>query len=170
MPGRGLSRARGAFTLLELVIVIALVAMIAGLVLPAVGGWSRAGRAREAMLGLHGLLLTERVEAMRQASVRRVEVTMERQELVARVTDEEPRRWPVGAVTMRDARGREAEKLVAEFSATGRTTARRWVFEQAEGSRDASGTLWRIEFDPVSGAAEAVRGAAAGAGERGVKS
>lgn len=158
--GRG---ARG-FTLLELVLVLAILALAAGMIVPAMGGWSRAGKLREAVGGIRTMLLVERVEAMRRGERRRLEVTAGESGLAATSGGELRSSWDAGGIGLRDSAGRVVERLAAEFDASGRTVERRWEF-RAEGPRGGgAGTMWAIVFDPVTGAAELRRGGAEGTG------
>lgn len=153
--GGGGGRGRRGFTMLELVVVLALLALVVGLVLPSLGSWSRAGRARDAVFGVQAVLLTERAEAMRRAERRSVELLVDERGLSVKA-GEDQRAWDAPGLRVRDAKGAIVTRASAEFDGSGRTGARRWTIEPSDGG----GTLWAIEFDPVSGAAELRRGRA----------
>lgn len=76
----GRAGAPGAFTLLELVVVLAMVALMAGLVLGSMGSSAPGSRQRTTMGALHAMLSAERVMAMDTGAARTV--------VVRRVMDE----------------------------------------------------------------------------------
>lgn len=140
---------RTAFTLLEMLVVLALVGALAAAILPALGGWAGGGMAREALGDLRTILLTERIEAMKSGARRAVELVARDGRLVLVTPDREVDLGPRGP-RLRWADGSFAAGARAEFDGSGRTAAREWRFGPAVGTD----TLWVIHFDPVSGAAE----------------
>ncbi len=132
------------FTLLELVAVVGLLAMTAGLVAASLGGSSVAARQRRALEGLTTELLVTRIEAMRTGSERELRVVVGDESLRTSTSGRE-RSWPVKQLVGVASR----QEFSARFDPSGRTSERAWNFtRQAE----AANTLFVIEFDPVSGA------------------
>lgn len=139
-------RGRGGFTLLELVVILALAGLIAGLTIAAVGRVSGAAADRRTIGEISAWVSSARVEAMRSSDDVDVEV---------RGTDDGLR----GTAGGRTASWRTALRPVdaasgpiaaheASFAPSGRTRARLWRFmASADGD-----TIWTVAFDPVSGA------------------
>lgn len=145
MPSRSCETARrSAFTLLELLVVVGLLAMAAALVAAGVGGSSASARQRGALEGLATELLLARIDAMRSGSDRRLDARLEADELrVSRPGRE--RTWKAGGLLGLAPR----EEFSARFDPSGRTSERLWRFSR---DAEAANTLFVIEFDPVSGA------------------
>lgn len=145
MPSRscGTGRAVG-FTLIELMVVLGIFAMAAGLVAAGLGSSSARARERRALEGLATELLVARIDAMRTGTAR---------DLTARIADASlsthragrERQWKAGTLVGRAPN----QHFAVRFDPCGRTTERRWEFAR-EGQ--SANTLFVIEFDPVSGA------------------
>ncbi len=147
--------ARRGFSLIELIVVLALVGLVAGLVAPAVGrAWGRDAERRQ-LIELTGALGAERVEAMRVRRPMVVRLTAGEGDLrmSAAPEGEEPgasRVWGGWRSTLVDAEGEALPEAGLAFDALGRASVREVIFR---GSADESGSdrMWRIVLDPVSG-------------------
>lgn len=139
---------RRAFTTLEILLALALLALVAGIVAIGVARTSSAAAREHAVRAIERALLTARVDAMRFSDTR--VVVIEAVDGGLRVvgsaaegagflrTDLEP----VGEG------GDRLPRLEAAFDSAGRTRERAWTLAP----RTASNTIVAIEFDPVSGA------------------
>ncbi len=147
-----------AFTLLEMVIVIALAGVVASLTLVSVFSVQQSAERRSTVTTIHALLLAQRVAAMEHAEP--VSLTLELPEeppgdgapvflvtLKGPNDLEDTRQLPAAGLTFADEVG-PLVRTTATFDAMGRTTARDWRFPLEEGG---SGTMWRILFDPIAG-------------------
>lgn len=172
-------QARG-FTLLELLITLALAGLLVGVVTVGLGRMTRASENRAALIGIVNALTVARVEAMRTSRPVRVAVEVsDGRVLVREGIGDRVSRYPVSGIQLRDGDGRPATSAAAEYDTLGRTRERVWRFEEAPHSPGtgpaqvgAAGAvrIWRIEFDPVSGApvlrSPGESGARSGAGAR----
>lgn len=175
-----------AFTLIELVVVLALLGLIAALVAGSVGAGSDRAARRDALRSLVTLLTTQRLECLRGARSGGLSVTAEGTILDVSTAIEPGgpgavppvRQLRAPGMVMYDSTGAAARRLEARFDAWGRTPERRWMFlmpvlpgasadrgrapEPAPGRLDPdrpvpADRIWLIEFDPVSGAARLVQ-------------
>lgn len=154
---RARTEGRRAFTLLELIIVIAIVGTIAALVPAALSGHSRRAKRSATASAVQADLLRTRLFAMEAAArhTLRVDLAGENEEdfrLTIAANDESD---PIRARTVRrqglaiTPEPPDPDALVrAAFGSKGRTHERTWWIEAAEGP---VGTIWSIRFDPVSG-------------------
>lgn len=138
-----IAEARG-FTLVELLVVLGIIAMAAGLVAANARGSSDEARRHRALEGLATELLITRIDAMRSGVPRTLDVRLQEDHM----TSDRPGRtrdWAspgLLAITPR-------QMFSARFEPSGRTSERLWKFTR---TGDAANTLFVIEFDPVSGA------------------
>lgn len=146
-------RTAAAFTLLELLIVLALIAVVGGLAASGIVASQRGDETRAALMSIVDAATLARTEAMRTARATSVTVALDGEHL--RLTypprGETRRRW--GGVRPIDAAGQLAT-LSARFDSLGRSDTRSWRIEQVRGGsgRGEAVRIWQIEFDPVSGA------------------
>lgn len=132
------------FTLLELVVVVGLLAMAAGLAAASLGGSGPAARRSAALRGVTTELAVARIEAMRTGRVVEVAVMRRGDAMIAQSSKRE-RSWPAAGLVATAPRG----EWRAEFDSSGRTTQRTWGFSIES---EAAGERFVIDFDPVSGA------------------
>lgn len=133
--------------MIELIVVLAIAGMIAGLVVTGIGRSGESARQRRAVEGLASELLGARIDAMRSASAQRLIVRWNERELVSQTADR-TRAWLSEGLVPLDEYGETLAELVAEYDGAGRTTQRTWRFGVPA---TPQGTIWIIEFDPVSG-------------------
>lgn len=151
---------RRAYTLLEVVIVVALIGLIAAVILTGFAGRSAGTARRQAVMGVIEELTIARMEALRTGKVRSARLVRvnDEDELVAS-RGERTRRWRAKGLEPRDSGGGVVTALEAVFDGAGRTDQRRWLLSVPDTSGGvAAGTMFRIEFDPVSGAVSLGRG------------
>ncbi len=139
---------RRAFTLLELLVVLALLGATAALVAPRLAQGAASARTRAALGGVVHALRAERAEAVRALVPR--DVTLRRDDagglrLVA--TGEPEMVWPGFPLVLLDGDSAGVPALEAHFEASGRARGGPWAFGEPAG-----GAVWVIGFDPVSGA------------------
>lgn len=142
------------FTLIEVILVVALVGGIAVLVLSGVVGRSVGAERRRAVGGLVAELTTARVEAMRSGAAVAAEARCAGGRLLFAAGDRRAE-WRAPGVLLTDDSGRVLDPARVRFQPSGRADARGWgvmVREEASAT-GAAGRMCRIEFDPVSGAA-----------------
>ena len=172
--GRGL-------TLLELVVVLALVGLVSGLVLTGIGRGGAAQAESAAIREIERSLVTARVDAMRSGSEREVVVELLGESVLVRSGGRD-RTVERGGLAMVDEDGRPLDVLAARFASDGRTDQRLWrmpgegvdlqrafdlgllreaeyaehldeaVVDRTAAASGIGGRLWLIRFDPVSGA------------------
>ena len=144
--------APGGFTLLELIVVLAIAGLLAGVVVFGLGAGSQGREHRSAITHLASELQLARVSAMQQGGALRVSIRLTPDALeceYASIT----RRFPcreLGIATI-DSKAPPEEWSGVLFRADGRTDSRRIAFAR-EGGSDT--LLPYIEFDPISGAIE----------------
>lgn len=136
-----------AFTTLEILLALALLALVAGIVAVGVARSSQAAAREATIRALERALLTTRVDAMRFSEPR--SVAFEAVEGGLRVVG--PVAEGAGMLTTDltpvGEGGDPVERLEATFDSAGRTRERRWTLAPP----GASNTIVAIEFDPVSG-------------------
>jgi len=154
-----LTRGTG-FTLLELIVTLALVGLLAGIVSVGLGRFGASAERSAAMRGVVGALAAARIEAMRTSKAHSVRVLVSAQSVEAETAGAQARRrrWPASGLRLVDESGRVKAEVTAEFDSAGRTREREWRVEEGgpsanPGSAGNGGVrIWRIEFDPISGA------------------
>ena len=156
---RGAVVGAAGFTLLELLISLAIIGLIVGVVSVSVGRLSRAAETRAALSGVVNALAVARVEAMRTSRSLRVVIEFGSDHLlIEQEGSDQQRRYRVRGLMLKGPHGRPETKALAVFDTMGRTRERVWHIEEAslKAGNQASGAeavrIWRIEFDPVSGA------------------
>ncbi len=164
---------RRGFTLLEVVIVLALIGLLGGIALVGVSrGGTRAAQ-DEAVRAIERRLLEARVDAMQRTRVNAVRAEFRADGLVLSGSGREERIEGLEMVAI-DERGREVEALEVAFGPSGRADALVWriagenlnrqraydlgLLEEGRlepggdaATRGIGGRLWLIRFDPVSG-------------------
>jgi prepilin-type N-terminal cleavage/methylation domain-containing protein len=163
---------RLGFTLLELIIVVALLGLMAGVVGVRVASGSQVSKERSALDAMVTVLATTRVEGMRTTGASQcVTLAMEGGQLVLSAPGQ--RRELAGqGLRLIDATAEPMAGVEACFDGAGRTTERIWWFmsetvnrtellnaellkapwdEAGSVRRNVQGQVWRIVFDPVSG-------------------
>lgn len=152
---------RAGFSLLEMLVVLMIVGLLAGLIVPAVSQGSTRDRERAEMAELARMLATERVEAVRTMQPRAVRLRFAPQEgwTVTRFDETDKpasMAWGSGLLEPGDpetggpAPDRDADQdstWEIRFAPSGRTHTLSLDFVAAGGSD----RIWRLEFDPVSG-------------------
>lgn len=128
-----------------MVVALALLTLVVGVVIPAVGRQAGVQRERESLRRLLDVLASERVLAMREAERRSVEISLADQDFVVVTPDgrREWSKWPIPLVTVD---GEPAASAAISFAPSGRTSVRRLVF-----GTEAGGRIWTLAFDPISG-------------------
>ena len=140
--------AAAGFSLLELLIVVAMMGLIAGLVSVRLLASTRAAQQRDAVDGIRLALADARVQAMRRGGRETVQVMYEPEgRRLDVVWMDQSRTWTNAPVEPVDDRGRGMDDFEAVFDGEGRTRARAWRFKAGEGGD----TIFAIEFDPISG-------------------
>lgn len=143
------------FTLFELLIVLALLAVLVGLIAGAVGGLSRRNDSRAALTAALDALTLARIDAMRSARPRTVSVAREGERLVIVTDPGTTRSVRAAEVTPVSERAVPAAQ-VARFDGSGRTDSAAWRLALAapapQGTIPEGARIWRVEFDPISGA------------------
>jgi prepilin-type N-terminal cleavage/methylation domain-containing protein len=159
-------RARRAFTLIEMLIVLALLAVLSGMVAAGVGAMSRTTDTRAALTAVLDALTLARIDAMRAAKSRVVTLALADDRLRISTEPGKVRSLRAGGVVPVDESGAESV-LRARFDGSGRADAEPWRL--ALGAPGSKGPvrdgvrIWRIEFDPISGAASLIDPAAVNA-------
>lgn len=174
-----------AFSMLELVIALAVVALAAGLISGALGAWGATARQRSTVDTIVRALSLARLDAMRaqQPVEARLEPSEKPAELTLRIADKvNPvraaglapvpglnetdlnapiRRSALGAIPVDDlANTGRASELRVKFDSSGRADSRAWRLAALDGAganASPGRTLWIIRFDAVSGAVSAQR-------------
>lgn len=160
------------FSLLELVVVLALIGLVGAIAVVRVGAGAEDRRLDEAVRALQRVLIESRVEAMQQA--RPIEVSVELMEGSIRIDGVgDAVVLPAAGLRALGGEGRELERLGVTFGPDGRADA--LVFRLAgpglnvqrafdlglleaparvgnDAGGGLGGRLWLIRFDPVSGA------------------
>ncbi len=145
------------FSLLEALVVLALLALIVGVTAPAMGRFLAEDAERRRLVDLVNVLQAERTEAIRLGRGVRVALEHEGEALVV-TRRGEAKRWASWGGHLLD--GEDEEPVMRTeliFEPSGRTTTRQILFESVE----ASDRMWEIAFDPVSGV-PSLRGRATG--------
>jgi len=134
------------FSLLEVVVVVAILAMMAGVVATGVGRSAESHLRRAAVAGLLDELMRARIQAMKTAQRVSLVASMKGEELSAMWSDR-TRRWPLKGVRFQDVGQESAAMARAVFDPDGRTAQRTWAFQALDGGQ----SLIEIHFDPISG-------------------
>ena len=159
------------FSLLELVVVLALVGMLAGVVGVAAARSTPAVRERDSLRAMAAVLAQARVEAMRRGVPVCASIEVDERDLGIMGPGTLRRVSRHGLIAIDEA-ANHLERLDACFDASGRTDQRVWRFisaavnrtellnagvlgapwEEAGRKGEVRGRVWRIVFDPISGA------------------
>lgn len=156
--GTGSRRGREAratgFTLIEVILVVALIGGIAVLVLSGVVGRSEGSERRRAVGGLIAELATARVEAMRSGEAVSAEARCVKGRLLFTAGGRRAE-WRAPGLLLADESGKVLELARVRFQPSGRVDVRGWgvMVKDEASATSAAGRMWRIEFDPISGAA-----------------
>lgn len=144
---RAPARAR-AFTLLELLVVLAIMGLLAGVAVPA-SARAIAGRSVPRTLGaLRAELSAARAQALRASEPVLVRVVLEDGAVVVAAPDRS-RRIPAAWLSVSDRE--PAEAMGVRFDATG-LADRSFMQFNVRKRPGEPGTIWRVPFDPISGA------------------
>jgi prepilin-type N-terminal cleavage/methylation domain-containing protein len=147
-----------AFTVLEMLVVVTMLALLAGLTLTSLARTSDEAIKDRAVTGLATRLLTVRAEAMESGLSKHATVSIgEEGELTMRTDDDTPlRAWPIGDLSESggpgairfalDGREPTASATIT-FIPVGRASSRRLEAVSSE----TGGTIFTIMFDPISG-------------------
>ena len=164
---------RRAFTLLELVVVVALVGLMASLVGVRVASSSAVQQERAALQAMVDVLATTRVEAMRRGEMLTATLTCKQEQFAVDGPGMHRLVEAQGLIAI-DDRVEPVGGHHVDFDGAGRTLQRMWWFVNEDvqrtellnanllvapwevtgdaPARDVQGRVWRIVFDPVSGA------------------
>jgi len=134
--------------MLEILLALALLALVAGIVAVGVARTSAAAAREHALRAVERALLTTRVDAMRFSDRRSVAVEVVAGGLRLAGPSAEGAGFVSTDLVPVGEGGEALSRLEAEFDSAGRTRERRWTLAP----RGASNTIVAIEFDPVSGA------------------
>lgn len=141
------------FTLLEIIIVLVLMGLIAGLVAPTVARSAGVGHERRVIGELINTMLARRLDAIRSGRDVRVQVTLnEGRRLTLRAGDRQ-HHWDNWPLDLLDEAGEPAGHATITFGTRGRADIESLTFRSAR----SPGRIWRIEFDPVGGVPTAHR-------------
>ena len=158
MPSRSCAadrRVKG-FTLFELIIVLAIMGMLAGVVAVGVGRSSGIRHQRDAITNIASQLQLARVEAMKRGEQIEATITLNESGIGCGFAGRE-HEFPCAGLEIAAVDGQEppegwdVEGVRILFEADGRTRSRVIAFAGAGGSDTL---LPHIEFDPISGAIE----------------
>ncbi|MEM8834385.1 MAG: prepilin-type N-terminal cleavage/methylation domain-containing protein [Planctomycetota bacterium] len=148
--------ARRAFTLFEILVVTAVVALLAGVIATGIARTSDSARARQAAGAIVSALAIQRAHAMDRGRPHDIELIAIDESLIAR-TEAGESEWKIGAIALdalrpeplptRDLRAPSRDRVTIRFSPDGRADVRR-IDASAQGSGD---TLFTILVDPLSG-------------------
>jgi prepilin-type N-terminal cleavage/methylation domain-containing protein len=170
---------RRAFSLLELVVVLALIGLLGGVALVGVGRSGARFEQDDAIRAVEQRLLEARAAAMTQARPTAVDVGFGDGQIILQGFAGRSA-VPSGGLVSVGASGEAVERLLVRFAADGRASTLGWrlvgpgvdlqrafdlglldesrLLQHQEAAADGiGGRLWWIRFDPVSGA-PAVRG------------
>jgi len=137
---------RGGFSLLEALVVLALLALVIGLTAPALGRFLAEDAERRQLVDLVNLLQAERTEAIRLGRAVRVGLEHEGPALVV-TRRGGAKRWADWGAQLLDDDEDPVLGAALVFEPSGRTARRLILFESLE----ASDRIWAVTFDPVSG-------------------
>ncbi len=136
-----------AFTLLELIIVLAIAALLAGLAVPAAARAMAGATPRSTLTDLRANLALARAAALKAGEPVQATVTLEKDALSVTYQDKSR---AIRAAWLPDTAEQTAPQSV-RFDPMGLADRRKLQFS-APSSDDAAPTIWAIPFDPVSGA------------------
>jgi len=145
---------RRGFTLLEVIVTIAVIGLIAALVAPAVGRSTAKQAERRALMELSGVFLAQRVEAIDAGATATVTLRAGEGALRASSTGGGERVWKNWRAPLMHASGERREEARVEFGPRGRADVEALWFTGPEGSD----RMWQIRFDPIAGTPALVRG------------
>ncbi len=130
-----------------MLVVLIMIAMIAGMVTPQIAGVSAVARERTQLEELAARFATSRVEAMRQVKTMNVAGDLADGLLALSVNETGDKRWRPWRTDLQEDVSSQDGRFRVVFDARGRTTSRVLVFN----AQDDSGRIWAIRFDPISG-------------------
>lgn len=137
-----------AFTLIELLVVLAIAGLLAAVAVPSAARALSGANPRSSLAQLRSELSLARAEALRQGSeVRAIITTADR-----RIDVSYAERSRSIRATWLAEEGEPREPVSVRFDSMGRSDRRKVQFVASPGGGDASGIIWRLTFDPLSGA------------------
>lgn len=145
------------FTLVEMIAVLAIVGVVAGLTAASLVGARSDARARDAAAGVHALLMAQRVRAMDRGAPAGVTLTPIEDDragaglLADLVVDGRSigaRAFPGAGLSLWSPDVGEAASISVTFDTLGRTPSPGW---RLIGPGDPPGRIWSISFDPIAG-------------------
>jgi len=152
-PQPARTRTPRGFSLLEIIIVLVLMGLVAGLVAPTVTRSASVGHERRVLGELINTMLARRLDAIRSGHDVRVQITLdEGRRLTLRVGDRE-HHWDNWPLDLLDEAGEPGGQAHITFDLRGRADMESLTLRSAR----SPGRIWRIEFDPVGGVPTAHR-------------
>ncbi len=146
------SQHRG-FSLLEIIVVLVLMGVIAGLITPTVARSAGAGRERRLVGELINTMLARRLDAIRSGHDVHIQLTLDANRQLTLQAGDAANSWKNWPLDLLNEAGEGAESAQITFDSRGRANVDSLTLRSAR----SPVRIWRVEFDPVGGVPTAHR-------------
>lgn len=152
-PQRARASTHRGFSLLEIIVVLVLMGVVAGLVTPTVARNASAGRERRVIGELINTMLARRLDAIRAGQDVHLQISLDAERRLTLSVGDTENHWKNWPLDLLDEAGESVESAQFTFDSRGRADVESLTLRSAR----SPVRIWRVEFDPVGGVPTAHR-------------